>query len=41
MPKLCCEPETTMVAEINDSDYRVAAVAGDDMLTNLAARNRR
>jgi hypothetical protein len=35
MPKLCCRLETITLPEINDRDYLVAALAGDDLLTNL------
>ena len=34
MPGLCCCLETTMATEIKDSGYVVAALAGDDLLTN-------
>jgi hypothetical protein len=39
MPKLCCCLETITLREINDCGYVVAALAGDDLLTNLEKRD--
>jgi hypothetical protein len=35
MPKSCCRLETITLTEINDCGQVVAALAGDDLLTNL------